>query len=63
MASPLAVKRLFSAQNFFLLTHPLWHMEGPNMTKKLVSDLSFLSYSQKTKKLAKKWHFFTDFSI
>ena len=66
MASRLAVQTLFSMKipqkNSSLLTHPLTHLEGLDMSKKLVLDVPFLSYSQRTKKASKIafFHWFLD---
>ena len=63
MASPLAVQRLFSTQKKFYVDPPSMAYGRSKYDKKLVSDLSFLSYSQKTKKSDKNRLFSLIFEV
>ena len=60
MASLLAVQRLISTHIFFVDPFSMAYGRS-KYDKKLVSDLSFLSYSKKMTKSEKNSLFFTDF--
>ena len=47
--TPVA-KLVTAPTNIFMLTHPLWPVGSPYMTKQLVLDFSLLRSSQNTKR-------------